>query len=207
VVASAETLAFAVATGTVGDPRSFKRPVRVTVPRALPTDDVLIVRERRGDGALAKRAPPPVPTVTTAWTAGASLELVEGLPTPGSEPKIDSALLLFTLDEVREAAARITTDGPVRAIIAPFIPSGIVPLFAGAGVLALAGDAATLRSLKGQKTIAISPVSSSTDGSIAAVTVNKVRVSLSWLAVGVERGWTLHGTSRPSPPAARARPL
>src|SRR5262249_7008115 len=45
VVASAETLAYAVATGVVGDPRSFKRPVRVTVPRTLPTDDVLIVRK------------------------------------------------------------------------------------------------------------------------------------------------------------------
>ena len=45
VIASAETLAYAVATGVAGDPRSFKRPVRVTVPRTLPTDDVLIVRK------------------------------------------------------------------------------------------------------------------------------------------------------------------
>ena len=48
--ASAETLAYAVATGNVGDPRSFKRPVRVTVPRALPTDDVLILRDKKGTG-------------------------------------------------------------------------------------------------------------------------------------------------------------
>jgi aconitate hydratase len=45
LVASAETLALAVATGEMGDPRSFKRPVRVTVPRALPTDDVLVARK------------------------------------------------------------------------------------------------------------------------------------------------------------------
>ncbi len=38
IVASAETLSYAVATGEIGDPRAFKRPVRVTVPRALPTD-------------------------------------------------------------------------------------------------------------------------------------------------------------------------
>ena len=44
VVASAESIAYAVATGEVGDPRSFKRPVRVTVPRDLPTDDVLVAR-------------------------------------------------------------------------------------------------------------------------------------------------------------------
>jgi aconitate hydratase len=50
VVCSAETLAYAVASGVVGDPRSFKRPVRVTVPRALPTDDVLEVRKQKGRG-------------------------------------------------------------------------------------------------------------------------------------------------------------
>ncbi len=63
VVASAETIAYAVATGTVGDPRSFKRPVRVTVPRTLPTDDVLVVRkakakakEETGKAGSARRA-------------------------------------------------------------------------------------------------------------------------------------------------------
>ncbi|MGH7271064.1 MAG: aconitase family protein [Polyangiaceae bacterium] len=45
LVASAETLAYAIATGEIGDPRAFKRPVRVTVPRALPTEDVLIARK------------------------------------------------------------------------------------------------------------------------------------------------------------------
>ena len=55
VVASAETLAFAVATGEVGDPRAFKRPVRVTVPRALPTDDVLVAR--KAERGASPRAP------------------------------------------------------------------------------------------------------------------------------------------------------
>jgi aconitate hydratase len=44
VVASQETLTYAVATGKLGDPRGFKRPVRVSVPRSLPTDDVLIIK-------------------------------------------------------------------------------------------------------------------------------------------------------------------
>ncbi len=44
IVVSAETLAYAVATGKLGDPRAWKRPVRVTVPRALPTDDVFVAR-------------------------------------------------------------------------------------------------------------------------------------------------------------------
>jgi aconitate hydratase len=44
IVASQETLTYAVATGKLGDPRGFKRPVRVSVPRSLPTDDVLIIK-------------------------------------------------------------------------------------------------------------------------------------------------------------------
>jgi aconitate hydratase len=46
MVASPETLAYAVATGALGDPRGFKRQVRVTVPRTLPTDDVLVIRAK-----------------------------------------------------------------------------------------------------------------------------------------------------------------
>ena len=42
--AGPETLALAVATGEVGDPRAWKRAPRVTMPRVLPTDDVLLVR-------------------------------------------------------------------------------------------------------------------------------------------------------------------
>jgi aconitate hydratase len=202
VVASAETLAYAVATGSVGDPRSFKRPVRVTVPRALPTDDVLILRERRPDTAPAKR--PPLPATSPAvFAAGAQLELIEGLASP--ESKADCAILLSSLEEVRQVAARVTGEGPIKVVIAPFIPSGLVPIFAGAGILALGGDPATLRSLKGQKSLALSPVGATTDGVVTATTVNKTRVSFSWLAIGAERGWTLNGTSRPNPPTPRAR--
>jgi aconitate hydratase len=205
VVASAETLAYAVATGTVGDPRSFKRPVRVTVPRALPTDDVLIVRERRSDPASAKRPITATPQPPPGWSAGVDLELCEGLPPPGAEPKGGCALLLQTLDEVRQAARRALQQGSFKAVIAPFVPSGLVALFAGAGILALSADAATLRSLKGQATLTIGPVTPSTDGAIAVVTPNRARVDLAWLAVGAERAWTLSGTSRPSPTAFRQR--
>jgi aconitate hydratase len=48
MMASAQTLAYAVSTGELGDPRSFRRPARVIIPRVLPTDDVLIARD--GDG-------------------------------------------------------------------------------------------------------------------------------------------------------------
>jgi aconitate hydratase len=74
VVASAETLAYCVATGEVGDPRAFKRPVRVTVPRAMPTEDVLVVRK-------APRIPPPRPAIAPA--AGTASAGTDGLSRPG----------------------------------------------------------------------------------------------------------------------------
>lgn len=78
VVASAETLAYAVATGTVGDPRSFKRPVRVTVPRALPTDDVLVLRDKKGDSSTSRVAAA-LPAVR-GWKGVVSLDVCVGLP-------------------------------------------------------------------------------------------------------------------------------
>ncbi|HZO16048.1 MAG TPA: aconitase family protein, partial [Polyangiaceae bacterium] len=56
MVASAEALSYAVAHGVVGDPRAFKRPARVTVPRILPTEDVLVVRKK-----AQKKGPAAVP--------------------------------------------------------------------------------------------------------------------------------------------------
>jgi aconitate hydratase len=204
VVASAETLAYAVATGNVGDPRSFKRPVRVTVPRALPTDDVLILRDRRIDAAITKKPPLPAALPTTTWATGTSLELVEGLPTGGA-PESDCAFLLSTLEEVRRLASSIPSEGSIKAIIAPFIPSGLVPILAGAGILALGADANALRSLKGQKGLTISPLNGVSDGTVVGTTMSKTRVTFSWLAVGMERAWTLSGTSRPGAAPARVR--
>jgi aconitate hydratase len=204
IVASAETLAYAVATGNVGDPRSFKRPVRVTVPRALPTDDVLILRERRPDAAATKRPPLPA-SAPPSWTGGANLELVEGVPPSSAWPTAECALLLSTLDEVRQVAAHATGEGPLKAVIAPFVPSGLVAILAGAGIVALGAEANVLKSLKGQKAINVSPVTAANDGGVVVTTQGKTRINLSWLAVGIERSWTFSGTSRPTPSANRVR--
>jgi aconitate hydratase len=58
LVVSPDTLAFAAATGEVGDPRGFKRPVRVSVPLSLPTDDVLVLRDKKALDAVARAAAP-----------------------------------------------------------------------------------------------------------------------------------------------------
>src|SRR6185436_17998733 len=110
-----------------------------------------------------RKPPMPAPGGATSWAAGANLELIEGLPS-GSAPEGDCAFLLSTLDEVRQITARAPSERSIKAVIAPFIPSGLVPILAGAGILALGADASALRSLKGQKALSISPLNGVADG-------------------------------------------
>jgi len=235
VVASAETLAYAVATGEVGDPRSFKRPVRVTVPRALPTDDVLVARraERVEDGtsaassrrghdstaqaARSKRREGRSLTVspTQGWRSAQTLELVDvatlsasGWPAgemsaaAGVAPSVGNgrssavAVVCATLDEVRDLAARAHEVARcVRAVLAPYIPGGLVALLSAAGIAAIRLDASAAKGLRGQPTIALPAPSQWPERGTATVTVGATRLPLTWLALGAERTWATGGAA------------
>jgi aconitate hydratase len=215
VVASAETLAYAVATGEVGDPRAFKRPVRVTVPRALPTDDVLIARKAlRGEPSQAARGVKrdAAPHEGPLWRAAQTLVLVEGaalaeseaaplaLRTPGA-PASDAsnggsrvAVLCATLDEVRDLASRAFEIAPnVGAVLASYIPSSLVALLSAAGIAAIRLDAAAAKGLKGQRTIALPAPSQWPERAAATIAVGPTRLPLTWLARGAERAWATGG--------------
>jgi aconitate hydratase len=206
VVASAETLAYAVANGEMGDPRGFKRPVRVTIPRALPTDDVLVVRDRKGTGDAGKKAATFSPAAPTPWKGSQTLDVVDG-PSHLANGKGQGggfAVVCTTLDEVRELAARAEEIAPhVRAVLAPFIPSGAVSLFSGVGIAALRFDPAAAKGLKGQRTLALPPPAQWAEKGPTVVGSGGQKVSLTWLALGAERSWAGAGTARP---AARTRP-
>ncbi|HEY2511776.1 MAG TPA: aconitase family protein [Polyangiaceae bacterium] len=244
VVASAETLSYAVATGEIGDPRAFKRPVRVTVPRALPTDDVLVVRERRaadagvkkdkekGAGPASTQAAPAV--VAAGWKGAQTLEVAEAAawiaaasgaaPASGGNGAASGAkrgplaLLCATLDEVRTVAARVAhaaaggdpEASQVRAVVAPFVPSGVVALLSGVGVAALEIDPASMDALrdskesKGAKTANLPPPAQWGEREATTVTVGGAKVSLTWLALGVERAWASAGTAAASRDATKA---
>lgn len=209
VVASAETLAYAVATGNVGDPRSFKRPVRVTVPRALPTDDVLVLRDKKGD-ANAPKKPIPAP-VPVPWKGPTTLDLHEGLPNGvAAEAKgPGSALLLSTLDEVRSLLESPTGREAVRAVVAAFVPSDAVAALASEGIAAFAADPAVLKAMKGQKSLAL-PAPAQWGDEVSA-SAGKTKVQMMWLAMGLERAWTHAATPSAGakgkvPPAAPSRP-
>jgi aconitate hydratase len=202
VAASAETLAYAVATGAVGDPRSFKRPVRVTVPRALPTDDVLILRDKKGsDQAAVKK--PPAPPAATPWKGPLTLDVLEGVPRANGqgaaaettrEDPAGVALVLSTLDEVRAAAERAIDLGSVRAVVAPFVPSTAVSALASEGIATFRVSPDHLGSIKGQKSVAL-PAPAQWGDTVAA-TFGEEKVEVDWLATGLERSWTHAGTAR-----------
>ena len=196
VVASAETIAYAVASGQLGDPRSFKRPVRITVPRTLPTDDVLILRKGKGKakGEMeGTKAPPAKQPKPEGWKKSAKLAVVDARTTP-SEP---SAMVLPTLDSVRWAARHAASLGEnLRAVIAEYIPSGLVPLFAGLGILAATTDAESLTKLGGEKTLEL-PAAEKWDGKEPfTASAGKTSVPLAWQAVDAERQWTAQGTAK-----------
>lgn len=195
IVASAETLAYSVATGEVGDPRGFKRPVRVTVPRSLPTDDVLIVRKFKpkdktanGNGAPSLTAPPE----PRAWKHSASLTVFQ----QRVEPTEPSALVLESLDDLRWAARRAPRwTGKLRAVIAPHIPSSMVSSFSALGIMALSAGAEEFRTLRTQSQLQLPAPGQCNGENEVGVTAGDTTMSLRWLAVGAEREWTEAGTA------------
>lgn len=206
-IASAETVAYAVATGEMGDPRSFKRPVRVTIPRALPTDDVLVVRDRKGAKGEgdAKKAFATTLAMPIGWKGPQTLDVVGGTAhlgngRGGGDPV---AVVCSTLDEVREVAARAPAlAGSVRAVVAPFIPSGAVALFSGLGIAALRVDAKNAKGLEGQKITLPAPAQWTEEPTEIAFGAQKI--PLTWLALGAERAWASAGTARPSTSRSRS---
>jgi aconitate hydratase len=198
----------------MGDPRSFTRPVRVTIPRALPTDDVLVVRDRKQvdrAGSGEKKAAAFAPTSPTPWKGGQTLDLIEGPSHLGNGQvgqKAEGsgvAIVCSTLDEVREVAARATELAPsVRAVLAPFIPSGAVGLFSGLGIAAIRLDAAGLKGVKGQRQIQLPAPAQWNEKEPTVVAMGSQKVSLTWLALGPERAWASAGTSRPQGSRSRS---
>jgi homoaconitase/3-isopropylmalate dehydratase large subunit len=201
IVASAETIAWAVASGEVGDPRSFKRPVRVTVPRTLPTDDVLVVRDRKAL-EIAKRAStsPNEFQSQGAPYKGGNAEIIDAPAAAalnGQSNGKSFAVVCSSLDEVRQIAVRAPELAhAVRAVLAAFIPSGLVAVFSGVGIAAIQLDPATAKGLNGT-TIALPPPQQWDDTQPTSVQLGSARVPMRWLALGAERAWASAGTARP----------
>jgi aconitate hydratase len=192
IVASAETLAYSVASGRIGDPRSFKRPVRITVPRMLPTEDVLVVRKQRtrgkktdsdaapAAGALDRRSP--------VWQAELPLGVLTSL-TPPVEP---CACVAGSLQDLEWFAGRASSFVPaLRVVVAPFVPSGWVTLFSACGVLSLEADEGQMSTLQKARRLTVTPPESWRDR--VPVTVDGQTLELRWGATPEERKWAVSG--------------
>lgn len=217
MVASAEALAYAVAHGVVGDPRAFKRPARVTVPRVLPTEDVLVVRrkaQKKGPAAVPFRPvdlPPPL-----LWKAALTLDVVHtvpngaadhgageaaakrplGQPHPGpKQPVMAFAVVVDELDAVRSVSEQIIAEAPpvVRAVIAPYIPSQLVSALASEGVASFQASPEDCATLGRIKKLALPKATSWGDNT--AATAGKSKIELRWLAIDVEQKWIHAGSS------------
>jgi aconitate hydratase len=201
LVASAETLAYAVATGEIGDPRSFKRPVRVTVPRALPTDDVLVTRKQKKAkaGSPQSDAAPSAPP-TTAWDAEASLK-VSSAKHAVREP---TAFVAADADAVRWAAQNAgILAPPMRVLIAPSLPAGVVSLFAGLGVLTLLAGERELQTLNDQMRVVVPKPDGWRTADSVPVQAGSETLALRWPARGIEREWALRGSAVPNAATAK----
>jgi aconitate hydratase len=219
IVASAETIAYAVATGEVGDPRAFKRPVRVTVPRSLPTDDVLVARKvargpDRGQPSSTARAAKREASEPRAWRAAQTLDLVDGASFTETardhtttNGRAGVAVVCSTLDEVRDLSSRADEiAASVRAVLAPYIPSGLVSLFSAVGIAAIRLESSAVKGLRDQQTIALPGPSVWLERQAITVTVGTSKLPLTWLALGAERAWATGAAAAPPRRAAGPTP-
>jgi aconitate hydratase len=202
MIASAETLAYAVATGQVGDPRAFKRPVRVTIPRSLPTDDVLIVRKEKGKKVEGKDPVATLTAPTLPFDATLDLSIQTELHAKNGASDDARALVLGELDHVSWAAAHVPRLPQLRALISPEVPAALVPRLSGAGVVALSCSADQRPQLRSAKSLRLAKLSA--DSGDVEVSLGKQRLTLSWLALEEERRWVLSGsvgavTNKPKP--------
>jgi aconitate hydratase len=193
IVASAETLAYSVASGAIGDPRSFKRPVRITVPRLLPTEDVLVVRKQRVKGKRAENDSAPPPHVPEKRARTWQNELPLGVVTALAPPTQPCACVAGNLQDLEWFAGRASSFLPaLRVVVAPFVPSGWITLFSACGVLSLEADEGQMMTLQKARYLTLTPPDRWQER--VPVTVDGQTLELRWGATPEERRWAVSGT-------------
>jgi aconitate hydratase len=194
IVASAETLAFSVASGRIGDPRSFKRPVRITVPRLLPTEDVLVVRKQRGKGKKSDVESSPVPAQVERRLPGWQVEVPLGVVTHLTPPTQPCACLAGNLQDLEWFAGRASSFVPaLKVVVAPFVPSGWVTLFSACGVLSLEADEGQMSTLQKASRLTVTTPDRWRDR--VPVSVDGEILELRWSATAEERKWAMSGSA------------
>lgn len=204
-VASSDTVAYAVATGHLGDPRSFKRPVRVTVPRNLPTDDVLLLRKgkakARGKQDQDPERPLPSLPMRNAWRGAVTLQSVG----PRGALAGPSLLVLGGWQELRWALRQAPTLLPeLFAVTARYIPAHAVTYLSSYGIVAFSVDEETLDRLRTGVEVTLAPTDRWADDGTVSGTAAGVPLVLRWLATAIERELVMGEGPAPNSQGARA---
>lgn len=195
-VASTETLACAVATGKISDPRNLRRSARVTLPRVLPTDEVLLLRKPTAKGRpepassrvtleVAERAP---------WAAAVVLNISD-MPPSATTP---TALRCDNPESLRGLLTRTALPESVRAVLAQRVPTWLVGPLTGAGILVLQADESSWPLLTDGARLELPALSAMADDGTVSGTVDGRPVTLRWAAQGTERQWLLGSNPRTS---------
>jgi len=195
-VASTETLACAVAAGKISDPRNLRRSARVTLPRVLPTDEVLLLRK-----PTAKARPEPAPlrvslevAERTPWAAAAVLNIADR-PSAATTP---TALRCESPESMRGLLAPAALPETVRAVLARRVPTWLVGPLTATGILVLQADEATWPLLTEGARLELPAPGTMTDDANLFGMVDGRPVTLRWVAQGAERQWLLGSSSQMS---------
>lgn len=107
-----------------------------------------------------------------------------------------SAFVLSDPSDVNWLARSAPILAPaLRAVVAPYVPSALVPLLSGLGVLALSADSETVSRLAQQAELVL-PAPESWDGEKTLhAKAGDQQFELTWLALDAERNWTKLGTA------------
>src|SRR5690606_36034807 len=113
------------------------------------------------------------------------------------------AVVVDELDDVRSVSEQIIAeDSPIRAVIAPYIPSQLVSALASEGIASFQASPSACAALAKQKKLGLPK--STAWGDATAATAGKAKVELKWLAVDLEQKWTHAGRSTKAAPAKPA---
>jgi aconitate hydratase len=168
----------------------------VTVPRALPTDDVLVLREKKGGEAPGAKKPTAPPR--EAITGALDLEIVTTPWTPSRKAQGDGYVcVLATLEAVRHLADHPLGRAGLRAVVAPLVTSQAASALAAEGIACFHVEAGSLAALKGVTSLQLPAPAKWSEGVTASA--GKSKLELSWLAKGPEAGWVTGGGLRVPP--------
>lgn len=205
LVASTETAALSVTAGELLDPRHFRRPARVAVPRQLPIEDSLILRpsaaELREEAALRESTASPNSSPSLSRRASRPPQGSAELAVTRSRAR-DRDPAVFITDRISDlqwlsdnAAERVE----IRAVIAPHIPAHLASRLSGQGIFTLEASKTAFEQLAHARRI-LRPLPRDFGGDgvgpieVSSSSTGSTRLELRWLCSLSERTWVEQGS-------------